>query len=156
MDPKQKLSIQLELLFWVFTGILIVAFAYPIYKTGADFPFYGTLALFIIVFVTITRYIFLIKFTFLAYNKWIKAICIALSAPFIFYLISQLNTFQTFYNEEGLDQFFRFMPLVERIDLQNYIRSIIVFFGTAASIAAIIFPFRLLISIWRNFNTDRA
>jgi len=154
MDSKQKLSFQLEILFWLFTAIVIVAFVYPIYKTGAAFPFYVTLAMFIAVFITLTRYIFMLKFTFLSHNKWIKAILIAASIPFVFFLISQLNTFQTFYNEQGLDQFFRFMPLIERIDLQNYIRTTIVFFGTASAIAAIIFPFRLMISIWRNFNRE--
>lgn len=152
MEAKQKLTIQLELLFWLFTVIVVVAFAYPIYKTGAPFPFYPMLCLFIAVFITLTRYIFLMKFTFIAFNKWIKAGLIAISIPFIFYLISQLNAFQTFYDEEGLDQFFRFMPLVERLDLQKYIRAIMIFFATGAIIAAIIFPFRLMISIWRNFN----
>jgi len=152
MEAKQKLSFQLEILFWLFTAVLIVAFVYPIYKTGAQFPFYFMLAMFIAVFITVTRYIFMMKFTFLAHNKWIKAILIALSIPFVFFLIDQLNAFQTFHDEHGLDQFFRFMPLIERIDLQNYIRTTMVFFGTASIIAAIVFPFRLMISIWRNFN----
>jgi len=139
MEAKQKLTIQFELLFWLFTLILIAAFSYPIYKTGASFPFYAMLALFIAAFITLTRYIFLMKFTFLAYNMWVN---------------NQLNTFQTFIDEEGLDQYFRFMPLVERIDLQKYIRAVMIFFGTGSIIAAIVFPFRLMISIWRNFNRE--
>jgi len=154
MEAKQKLTIQFELLFWLFTLILIAAFSYPIYKTGASFPFYAMLALFITAFITLTRYIFLMKFTFLAYNMWVKAALIAISVPFIFFLINQLNTFQTFIDEEGLDQYFRFMPLVERIDLQKYIRAVMIFFGTGSIIAAIVFPFRLMISIWRNFNRE--
>ena len=156
MEAKQKLTFQLELLFWLFTAVIVVAFAYPIYKTGAPFPFYLMLTMFIVVFVTFTRYIFLMKFTFLAFNKWLKAGLIAVSIPFIFFLISQLNTFQTFYDEEGLDQFFRFMPLVERLDLQKYIRGVMIFFATGSIIATIIFPFRLMMSIWRNFNRDSA
>lgn len=154
MEAKKKLSIQLEILFWLFTAVVVVAFAYPILKTGAEFPFYVMLALFITVFITLTRYIFMLKFTFLSHRKWVKAGIIAVSVPFVFFLISQLNAFQTFYNEHGLDQFFRFMPLVERIDLQNYIRTLMTFFGTASIVAAIIFPFRMMISIWRNFNKD--
>lgn len=156
MEVKQKLTFQLEILFWLFTLILFIVFAYPIYKTGAPFPFYLMLGLFIVVFVTLTRYIFLMKYTFLAFNKWAKAVLIAVSIPFIFFLIGELNTFQTFYDEEGLDQFFRFLPLIERLDLQKYIRAIMLFFGTGAIIAAIIFPFRLMMSIWRNFNRARS
>ena len=152
MESQQKLSIQLELLFWLFTAILIVAFAYPVYKTGVPFPFYFMLIIFIATFVTLTRYIFMLKFTFLAFNKWLKALCILLSVPFVFFLISQLNLFQSFVDEEGLDQFFRATPLIERIDLTDYIRSVVIFFGTASIIAAIIFPFRLIMSIWRNLN----
>ncbi len=154
MEAEQKLSFQLEILFWLFTAILVIAIIYPIHKTGVEFPFYTMLAMFIVVFVTLARYIFLLKFTFLAYNKWVKAALIAVSIPFIFFLIGQLNFFQAFVDEDGLDQYFRFMPLVERLDLQKYIRSVMIFFAAGSIIAAIIFPFRLIMSIWRNFNRD--
>ena len=156
MEAKQKLTFQFEILFWLFTALVVVGFIYPIYKTGALFPFYLMLIIFIITFVTLTRYIFLLKFTAISHNMWVKGILIVCSIPFVFFLISQLNTFQTFIDEEGLDQFFRFMPLVERLDLQKYIRSVMIFFGTGAIIASIIFPFRMMISIWRNINKQTA
>lgn len=152
MEVGRKMSIQLELLFWLFTIIVALAFIYPIYRTGAEFPFYSMLLIFIITFITLTRYLFLLRFTFLAYLKWIKALIFLLMIPLAFYLINQLNMFQTFIDEEGLDQFFRFLPLVERIELTKYIRSIFIFFGTASIIVTILFPIRLLISIWRNVN----
>ena len=152
MEVGRKLSIQLELLFWLFTAVLALAFIYPIYKTGSSFPFYTLLLTFIVTFVTFTRYLFLLKFTFLAFQKWTKALLIVCSIPLVFYLISELNMFQTFIDEEGLDQFFRFMPLVDRIELTDYIRNVMIFFGTASIIVNILFPFRLLISIWRNVN----
>lgn len=152
MESKQKLGIQLEVLFWIFTLLVAVGFIYPIYRTGAPYPFYYITILFIVVFVTLTRYIFLMKLTFLAHLKWVKAALILISIPFLFYLIQQLNMFQTFQDEEGLDQYFRFIPLLERIDLTKYIDRMVTFFGTASIIAAIIFPFRMMISIWRNWN----
>ena len=142
----------MELLFWAFTILIALAFSYPIYRTGAPFPFYMMLFLFIITFITLTRYLFLLKFTFLAYQKWIKGIIVFLMIPLASYLINELNMFQTFIDEEGLDQFFRFMPLLERIELTNYIRNVIIFFGTASIIVTILFPFRLILSIWRNMN----
>lgn len=152
MEVRRRLSIQLELLFWLFTAVIAFALIYPIYRTGSDFPFTTMLLIFIVAFVTLTRYLFLLKFTFLAHQKWTKAVVIIGSIPLIFYLISELNMFQTFVDEEGLDQFFRFMPLIERINLTDYIRNVMIFFGTASIIVAILFPFRMLISIWRNVN----
>ena len=154
MDAQRKLSIQMELLFWLITLIVVFGFIYPFHRFTPDFMFTPMIIVFIAAFITFTRYIFLLKFTFLAYRKWWKAGMIILMIPLVFHLISQLNTFQTYVDEEGLDQFFRGLPLVQRIDLTKYIRAITVFFGTGSIIASIMLALRLIISIWRNINKN--
>ena len=152
MDNKSKLSLKLELIWWAFTAMLVIGILYPILSKLEGYPFLVTNIVFIIVFVTFTRYIFLLKYTFLAQRQTFKAVLIGLSLPVLFYLINELNFFQTFIGEEGMETFMPEMSYEERESLGAYIRNEMLLFGTGSVITAILLPLRMLRSIWRNHN----
>lgn len=154
MDKQQKsLFIKLELVWWLLTGILGLGVLYPIYtKVGEAYPFYSSNILFIITFITFTRLIFLLKHSFLANWEKIKIGLITITPILLFYLINELNFFQTYLDEKGVENFLANMPIPERESLRKYITAEMLLFGVGSLIATVVLPVRLLISIWRARN----
>ena len=148
--------ISLELYWWLFTLIIVVAILFPILNKLPDYPFLLPNIVFIVTFITFTRYMFLLEHTFLAYQQRLKVAIILVSAIIIFYLISEINTFQTFLDEEGPDTLVNTLPTSQQRSMASYIRSEYLFFGVGSVIAAVVLPFRLMISIWRNYNRGTA
>ena len=142
----------LELIWWLITAILLIGVLLPIYTNVPNYPFYFINAIYIITFITLTRYIFLLKHTFLAKRQRIKLILIFLCIPFVFYLGQELNYFQTFLDEEGLDAVVGALPFLDRAGMIQYIRNEMILFGVGSIICGIVLPFRLMISIWRIRN----
>jgi len=153
MNQKHSLAFILELIWWIFTLFLTVAVLYPIYiKAGDTYPFFKSNLLFIIVFITFTRFIFLLKHTFLANQEKIKVAIILFSTIIVFLLVNELNFFQTYLDEKGLGSFLGHLSLSEQNRLGMYISQMTLFFGVGSAIAAAVLPFRLVLSIWRGRN----
>lgn len=153
-----QLKISLELLWWVVTFVIAFFVLFPITKAFHTYPFWWLNIIFIVVFITWSRYIFLLKHTFLAKRIWIKTILIVLSIPLIFILIGGINEFQVFLDEQGPEILFSNTYVKEslsgprELSLFSYIRKETLFFGVGSVIAAVIFPCRMLVSIWRQLN----
>jgi len=145
-------QVRLELVWWVFTILAAVGLGYPIIAKAEHYPFTLSNVVFIVAFITLARYIFLLKHTFLAHNQWAKSACIVACIPLISYLINEVFFFQSFIDEQGPEAIFGNVPLASMGNIVDYMKSEMVFFGVGAAITAIIFPFRMLISIWRNRN----
>ncbi len=146
---------QLELYFWLFTAVLAAGVLLPILTRLPDYPFLFVNIIYIIVAVTMTRYIFLLEHTFLAYRQRLKVVVFFLFIPLVFYLIQELNYFQTFLDEEGQEAIVGRLPFDQRGSMLTYIRSEIILFGVAAVISTIVLGFRLLISVWRLRNRGK-
>lgn len=154
MDTQKKaLFVKLELIWWVLTAIIAIGILYPIYnKVEFNFPFYRSNLLFIIVFITFTRLIFLLKHSFLADWEKLKIAMIVITPILLFYLVNELNYFQTFLDEKGVENFLAQMSIPERESMRKYITAEMLLFGVGSLVAAVVLPFRLLISIWRARN----
>ncbi len=152
-----KLKLVFELLSWVICALLVLICLIPIYQNVPDYPFYYLTTLFIVCFWTLGRYIFFTKFAWFSHLQYVKTGLIFISIPLIFHLISQLNYFQTFMDEKGINSFLGHFTNMEKLDFYNfYIRNINIFFGVGSIITALIFPFRLLKSIWTLRNMNQA
>jgi len=148
---KNKLVI--ELVSIVITIVLLVLFLMPIYdKIGNQYPFYIENALFIIVFFTLLRYLFLLKYHWLANTFWVKAVLVFLSVPILLYLIDNVYDFQTFSDEVGIYTIMDNLETAEQKPLASYIRNEMIFFWTGAFICSLALPFRMVISLWRMKN----
>ncbi|MEM1323020.1 MAG: hypothetical protein AAGG75_22330 [Bacteroidota bacterium] len=145
-------KLKLELIWWIFTGLLAFAILFPIINSISSYPFLTINVVFIIVFITSTRYIFLLKHTFVAQQQIIKAIIIVISIPLIFYLVNNINYFQTFLDEEGIDAVIEGLNYEKGQQMAGYIRNEMLLFGVGSLIASVMLPFRMLISIWRTRN----
>ena len=151
-----KIHIRLELIWWVFTILLVVGVVYPIVNTLEVYPFYLINIIYVITFVTLARYTFLLKFTFLPKHQVLKQVFIFSCIPFVFYLVQELNQFQTFLDEEGWDGIVGQLPYGQRNSMINYIRSEMILFGVGSIISAVVFAFRLILSVWRMRNRGEA
>jgi heme/copper-type cytochrome/quinol oxidase subunit 2 len=146
LDKKQlKLKIQLELVWWVFSSIVLLFVTYPIFSTLKSYDFWISNILFVLIFVTYSRHIFFLKHSFLAQQQVFKFILIFASIPLIFKSVEWLFDYQHFIQTDGN----------EKLKTVNYISSQYMFFAVATVISAIILPFRLLISYWRVYNKHK-
>ena len=152
MSKSTTLQIGLELIWWVVTAIIALIVLYPIISKITDYPFLFTNLLFIIAFITITRYIFLLKHTFLAYQQRLKVIIALLCIPFLFFLVQEITNFQTFLDEQGIEALVGNLSYANREEMGSYIRNEILLFGVGSAICTVLFFFRLIISVWRVRN----
>ncbi len=156
MTPERMRMIwRFEILWWAFTLLASLVVLAPIWIWVEGYPFWADNILYIITFITLARYIFLLHHTFLANTRWPKGVLTFISIPFIFYLVQQLNGFQTFLDENGPEALVGALPLDRTIALTDYVRTEMLLFSIGAIIAAIIFPFRMLVSIWRLWNLGK-
>jgi len=148
MNPK----VALEIIWWVVTALITAGVLFPIVTTVDGYPFLWVNSIFIIVFVTFTRYIFLLKYTFLAYSQYGKAAFILTSLITIFLLGQEVNLFQTFVDENGWEAVVGEGAYTYRQTLVDYIHTEMLFFGVGSILSAVVLVFRLLISVWRYHN----
>lgn len=152
-NSMSKISLrQLELMWWFITALVLAAVLLPIYFNIGNFPFYWLNIVVIICFITLARYIFLLKYTFLAHRETLKVIIVFLCIPLVFYIIQELNYFQTFIDEQGVERLVGKRPADAQMQWVYFIQNEILLFGVGAVITAVILPFRLILSIWRGRN----
>jgi hypothetical protein len=146
---------QLELYFWLFTIIVAIAVLLPMITRLPDYPFFFVNTVYVIVAITMTRYLFLLKHTFLAKQQRLKVIVFFLFIPLVFYMVQKLNYFQTFLDERGPEAVVGALPLSSQDNMLTYIRSEMILFGVASIISTAALGFRLLISVWRLRNRGK-
>jgi dipeptide/tripeptide permease len=144
--------IQLEILWWLITLLVLAAVLLPIYFNIGNFPFYGLNIAVIICFITLARYIFLLPYTFLARRETLKIIIVFLCIPLVFFLVQELNYFQTFIDERGVESLVGKRPANKQMQWVYFIQNEMLLFGVGAVITAVILPFRLILSVWRGRN----
>jgi len=149
MNEQGRLKLKLELIWWVFTLVLVVAVLAPIYISKLTFPFYFANVVFIIVFVTVTRYMFFLKHTWLLRMKWLKIGLILGSVIFIFVLSTSMIDFNNYIDQIGLQEIVMDLPVEDQFSMIRYIHREVIFFGIGSIVAMIALPVRLLISLRR-------
>lgn len=153
MEKRTSLLILLELIWWIATAVIVIGVLYPIWQSTVDYPFWTINIIAIVAAITITRYIFLTDFTFLSKWKYFKVGLVSITLPIVFLLIQNLSDFQAYLDEEGLDHVLKNLNGADRESMFSYIRSQMLFFGTASIIAGIAMPIKLTKSVWKNFNS---
>lgn len=145
----------LELAWWLATLLLLTMVMFPLYSYMPEYPYWTPNVVFIVVFVTAARHIFLLRHSLMPRNPVFKVTLIFLCIPLIGYMVQHLNGFQSFLDGltvQDWNRYFGDIGQSGQLRLRNYVRTEMVFFGTAAIISCIILPIRLVISIWRTRN----
>jgi hypothetical protein len=152
MDKRQSLILQLEIVWWVVTALTAWAILYPIRKAMHVWPFEWWNVIFVVVLITLARYIFLLKHTFLAKQQVAKVVLILLMFPLTFALINGLHGFMNFIEERTWDPLTGHLPLTDKRAIEHYIWTEMLFFGAGSIIAVPVFAVRLMMSVWRTHN----
>ena len=152
MNKEQSLSLRMELVWWIFTAVVAFAVLFPIIKNVDDYPFLFSNILFIVVFITFARYIFLLKHTFLAKQQTLKVIIFFLCLPLFSILVNELTSVRSYLDEQGIEVLVKNLDYQNHWSFANYVKTEMYFFGVASLIVTALLPFRLLLSVWRNRN----
>ncbi len=150
------IKIAMEAIWWLITFVVIWIVTAPMWAAYIKNDYIYDSILNIIIFITFTRYLFLLKYTWLAHVQAAKFIIIFSCLLLVFYLIQQFFAYQDFVDKEGTALFMSyFRPDIQPTEwyrVMNYTTKEISFFGVGAIIATIVLPFRLLVSFWRVYN----
>ncbi len=152
MLKNTALLARLELVWWLITAIIVAIILGPILYKLPDYQFLWPNLVFILVMVTFTRYIFFLKYTFLATWRNIKVAIIFLCIFIAFLLVQEINLFQTFLDENGVEAIVGSLPRTEQGSMMKFIKSEMLLFGVGAVITCGVLPLRLVVSIWRRWN----
>ncbi|MFT6336452.1 MAG: hypothetical protein ACI86M_000306 [Saprospiraceae bacterium] len=143
----------LELIWWIATIIIVVLFIFPIYNTVGDkYIFYISNIFFIVLFITFTRYIFLLKYTFIADNKKLKVALVFIPILLFFYAIDSLFDFQDYIDRQEHIEMLSHLSPDRAIEISKYIKYQFLFFGTGGMMVIFMLPVRMIVSIWRGIN----
>lgn len=139
-----------SLISWIITAILVIIVLLPIYsQVGNQYRFYFENIIFIILFATFTRFMFLTKHHWFSHVTWFKVFCMVASIPLLLYAVDNLWDFQRFLDEEGIGTILGGIPAENQSSLSKYIKAQMIFFWAAAFISTFLLPFRMIHSIWR-------
>lgn len=156
MNDKNRLLLYIELIWWILAAALAFVIVRPSYVHFYDFPFLWANVLLVVLFVIYVRYLFFLKHTFIANSMAAKITFIVASIPLFIYLISQVHAFQVYLDNDGLDKLYAIMkgePSQDRLHaIVKYIRNEFLLFGMGSIILIVLVPFRMLVSIWRQYN----
>lgn len=152
MNKSTLLKIALELLWWVITAIVVWVVLKPIHKAMHIWPFEWTNILFVVVLITLTRYIFFLQHTFISKQQVMKIALMMLMFPLTFLLIERVNEFLGFIEEQTWEPLTGHLPPGQQSAIQEYIWGEMLFFGVGSAIAAPVFAVRMMLSIWRTRN----
>jgi hypothetical protein len=153
-ENRRKLlnSINLEVIWWSASLLMLTILLLPIYVNVPNFQFYGYNALFIVVFVTYTRYVFLLKYSWFAKIMWVKVVLALICPLLILVMVDGIHQFQLFMDEKGIESLMKDVPLEKWDSFYQYIRAEYLLFGVGSVIVAVILPIRMIISVWRYRN----
>ena len=107
-QEKAKL-LAIEGISLLMTAVIVVVVMYPIWTQFPEFKFQWTNVLYIVVFLTFTRYTFLLRYTFLAKAQNVKIGFILLTLIIILGLVTQIQDFNVWIDAGDPE---RLMPLV--------------------------------------------
>ena len=143
----------LELIWWIATIIIVVLFIFPIYNAVGDkYIFYFQNIFFIVLFITFTRYIFLLRHTFLANNKKLKVALVFIPILLFFYAIDSLFDFQDYIDKQDHIEMLSHLSPDRAIEISKYMKYQFLFFGTGGMMVIFMLPIRMIVSIWRGIN----
>lgn len=142
----------IEIIWWLLTLLLTGLILLKVYESVEGYPFYIYNAMFVIVFLTFTRYIFLLNQTPFIYNSKLKLFLFFLSIPLCFIIFEGFYSYQSSVDEYGAESYFIIRPGIDSGRSVRFIHTQMMFFGVASFIASVVMPVRMVVSIWKTKN----
>ena len=152
MDTQNKLIWQFRLVYLLIGLVLLGAVMGPIMYKVPDYPFFWDNIFFIVGAWVFFYWIFFLRFTWFGKNKWVKLVILFTTIPMILFFLGRFTNFQTYIDDYGIQTFLDHLSHQEYLSLGKFIKTEMLFFGTACVISLIIVAFRMIYSIWRYRN----
>lgn len=141
-----------ELLWWAFTIVLAALVLAPVYANIPDFPFFLPNFIFVVVAITLTRYLFFLKISWLRDHLAWQAGLSILILPLIFWMGQYFNLFVTYLDEQNPDVFIKHLPEAKAEIMSIYLNNEYKLFAFWAIAAGLIMPLRLLYNVWVRYR----
>lgn len=141
-----------ELIWYLISLVLCLVILFPIYYFEVDYGFWWVNAIFIFGLSVFTRWIFLWKYTPFARWMYYKVVLAFLMIPLFFWTMYAYAGFKDFVNEIGIQEILKEVPVQDQMALAKYIQNQITFFSVGFMICILIIPFKMIYSIWMQFN----
>jgi len=151
-SPSSTIPVLYELLWWAFTLILAGLMLLPIYTQTPDFPFFAANAVYIIVAITLTRYFFFLKISWLRDRLLVQGILSLLLIPLIFWMVQYFNAFIHFFDAYGPDVLVDGLAKKTANIMKGYIEIEYRFFGVWAIVSALLIPPRMIYNVWGRYR----
>ena len=151
-SSKGRVTAIFEVSWWAFAVVLACMVLLPIYSTVPNFPFFFPNFLYVVVAVTLTRYLFLLQVSWLRDRLIFQAALAFLLLPLIFYMVQEFNAFIIYFDERGPDVLVRGLESELGATMDTYMHAEYRFFGVWAIVAAAIMPFRLVYNAWVRYR----
>lgn len=90
-----------------------------------------------------------------SHHKWAKGILFFLCIPFLMYVIDGIFEFQKFLDDIGIHTIVKSNTNEQLRQWSSYIKTEFVLTGVWSAIVLILFPIRLVVSVWRQINQNR-
>lgn len=155
MQALSKNKIIAEILWWLFTIIILLIVLFPIWDHKIPFPFYPQNALLIILFITFSRYTLFLPISIIAKTKWLKVIIIGMTVLFTWVVSTSVSDFRNFMDEQGLQTLVEHLHVTKQTSLMRYMKNEMIFFGTGSVISCVLLAMRMIVSLWRMRNTGK-
>ena len=149
--PKAN-KVVYEITWWAFTFVLAGLVLLPIYGQLPEFPFFVPNFFYVVVAITLTRYLFFLDISWLRDHLLVQGGLSILLIPLIFWMVQSFNSFVIFFDEQGPDILVKHLEKDTGAILNRYLKAEYRFFGIWAIMAAVIMPFRLLFNVWKRYG----
>ena len=149
---SRRSQFSLELVWWLFTLLLATLVILPLYTTLLEFPFYVPNFVYVVVAVTLTRYLFFLHISWLRDRLFLQGAIIMALIPLLFYMGQRFQNFIIYFDEQGPDVLHRYLDPSIGPAMTQYVHAEYRFFGIWAMTAAVITPFRFLYNIWVRYR----
>ena len=145
-------KVTFELAWWLVTAIICYIIYYTNASSFAPYPFLKVNMIFIVTFITVTRYVFLLRHTPIASSRNLMIAMIFVSVPLFLYILNEYRAFKMFWDDGKLLSFLVSDDFDAKMKAANFFRKQMMFFSIGSMLAIFIFPFTLVKAIWRKHN----
>ncbi|NJB86841.1 glucan phosphoethanolaminetransferase (alkaline phosphatase superfamily) [Lewinella marina] len=152
VSSKRSATAVFELAWWAFAFVLAGLVLLPIYSTVPAFPFFVPNFLYVVVAITLTRYLFLLHVSWLRDRLIVQAGVALMLIPLIFYMVQAFNGFVIYFDERGPDVLFGHLNPETADTINSYMQAEYRFFGVWAIMASAVMPFRLIYNAWARYR----
>lgn len=152
MNKNISQKITFEIVWWLVTAIVCFMVYSWVNRGVTSYPYLMENMALIAIFITITRWAFLLRISLISESRNLMIGLIFLMIPLFIFSLTEYRAFKMFWDEGSLIPFLNGDSYDSKMAVANFFRQEMIFFAVGSMIATLIFPFRMVRAIWRKHN----